>query len=380
MISDTSECPAWIRELIRFTPLKNLIFVYGNTYDRVSYPVSTPNGTSVNWTESELSTFFVRYLGSRGYEVIGLFDPVDGLTFAHPDMKKIYNNLHKSNSGTTASPSATSDGRIQEVPRGATGANASPDKEDQETDQPHQAGNRDPIKAIEGIRAAMTNTVVPCAFVFNLASRLTASPTLLEEKEKDFFSRMLKASLTAKSVVRQDTVLNNVIILVCEKLNDLPAFLYISNPRARSIHLPKPDTRARARFIERSYKAFYTKPNTPDIELTPELTGYFAALTEGLTNYEMSSLVNLSRIEKEPLQNIRKICERYKYGITESEWDKIGKDRLAMAEDKIRERVKGQDAAVHTVLDTIKRARTGLAAGGHGKAGRPRGVLFFAGP
>jgi len=378
VITDTIQCPAWIRELVRFTPLKNILFIYGNIYDRVSYPVSETANGNLDWTESDLYTFFNRFLTTRGYEVIGFFDSVDGLTFCDPKMADIYKRLEKGKPIDNAGQSEGQD------PKNSIFSSRSTLERDvsQEDDNitPDQKGNTDSVQVINGIRKAMANTTIPCAFVFNLASRLVTYPSNLTENENNFFTRMLKASLFAKVVVRPTNTLNNVIILICEKLNDLPAFLYFSNPRARSIHLPKPDTNDRTRFIERSYRAFYKKPGDQETEPTPEIIGLFSALTEGLTYYEMSSLVNLSRIEQEPLLNIKRICDRFKYGITESEWDKISPERFELAEGKIRERVKGQDIAVCAVLDIIKRAKMGLAAGSNGKTSRPRGVLFFAGP
>lgn len=370
MITDSTECPAWIRELVRFTPLKNILFLYGNVYDRVSYPVQGSDG-AICWSECELPTFFRRFLELRGYGLIGFFDPVDGLSFGTPHMEDLYKKLHRGKQVEAPRPPDR-----QQTPNGQQPVQCS-NEEEQTKFKP---GDTDLLRVVNGVRQTMTNDTVPCAFVFNLASRLLASPTYLGEKDKDVFTRMLKASLTAKSVAQGEGKLNNVIILICEKLNDLPAFLYLNNPRARSVNLPKPDTADRTRYIERSYRAFYKPPAEPEPELSAELSGLFAAMTEGLTYYEMASLVNLSLIEKEPLINIKKICERFKYGITESEWDKIGREQLINAEEVIREQVKGQNAAMAAVLDIIKRAKIGLAAGSSSKSSRPRGVLFFAGP
>lgn len=374
MITDISQCPAWIRELVRFTPLKNILFVYGNVYDRVSYPVAGQNG-AINWSESELQSFFKRFLELRGYGLIGFFDPVDGLSFGDAKMEDLYKKLYRGKQ--VEAPSKPVE---QQAAGGQSAVKPGPPGTSEDDPAQFKPGDTDLLRVINGIRKTMTNETVPCAFVFNLASRLLASPSYLGEKDKDIFTRMLKASLTAKAVAQGESKLNNVIILICEKLNDLPAFLYLNNPRARSIHLPKPDIADRTRYIERSFRAFYKSPTEPETELTPELSGLFAAMTEGLTYYEMASLVNLSCIEKVPLKNIKKICERFKYGITESEWDKIGKEQLADSEGKIRARVKGQDGAVMAVLDIIKRAKMGLAAGSSGTTSRPRGVLFFAGP
>ncbi|MEW5722300.1 MAG: AAA family ATPase, partial [Thermodesulfobacteriota bacterium] len=119
-----------------------------------------------------------------------------------------------------------------------------------------------------------------------------------------------------------------------------------------------------------------TDPDGP----SRDLTARFAALTEGLANFELMSLVHLSRQESIEIQNIENLCHRYKYGVKESEWDKLDGARLAGAENHLRSRIKGQEEAIARVLDIVKRARIGLAAGAGATSSRPRGVLFFAGP
>ena len=55
--------------------------------------------------------------------------------------------------------------------------------------------------------------------------------------------------------------------------------------------------------------------------------------------------------------------------------------KIARGDEFIRKRVKGQQAAVIKALDIIKRAVTGLSgAQGSKVGGRPRGVMFLAGP
>ena len=50
----------------------------------------------------------------------------------------------------------------------------------------------------------------------------------------------------------------------------------------------------------------------------------------------MMSLVGLSRREQIPINDMQKLVDRFKYGITESAWDKIDKSRLDHASDVCR--------------------------------------------
>jgi energy-coupling factor transporter ATP-binding protein EcfA2 len=390
MIAVDKECPSWIREFVRFLPLKKLLFIYGNILDLISYPIKHPDSDKIYWTENDLPGFFERFLLELQYEIIGFFDPVEGLSFSNTKMENIFNDLRKKKGTDISIPGSKNDKTVNETSPPMMRPTSSGEIKNGELPDANEPYRKEipyrPVKGsinhnriLEDIVTVLGNKIVPCAFIFNLASRLVTSPIHLAKDEREIFTRILKGSLKAADINRGDFTRNNVMILICDKLNDLPSFLYLGNPRARSIHISRPDTLERTRFIKRTYRAFFgadTESQTP----SPELCSYFTALTEGLSNYEMKSLVRLSIEEKISIKNIKAICERYKYGITESEWDKIDSKRLESAGAFLKSRVKGQEAAVVSVLDIIKRAKVGLSAGASGKTNRPRGVLFFAGP
>jgi len=390
MIYIGEDSPRWLRELSRFTPLKNLIFIHGDIFDIISYPIIKEGSGETYWTESnDLSHFMERFLTDLEYEVVGFLDPVDGLRFPTEEMQIIFKKLQ---SGKAVLPpdeenkKAGSVSHSQKEPPGATtdptrlsgsssAAPAPPPRRSRPVDLP---------STLDSIRIAMSNSQIPCAFVINMASRLLSSPSHLACAERDVFTRIMKSSLVSQQVIRENKRWNNMLFLVCDKLNDIPPFMYLNNPRSRSIFVDKPDAAERRRFIKRNYRYFF---GAPVAEPPKEIASQFSILTEGLTYYEMKSLISLSMKEKLPIMDpithtprIRNICEMYKYGITESEWDKIDKSRLDLAESFIQTRIKGQEAAVSRVLDIIKRAKIGLAAGESQKHNRPRGVLFFAGP
>ena len=350
LIDDAS--PRWIRELGRFIHLKSLLLVHGNVLDLVSYQVRT-DGRPPYWTEGNLGNFFRRLLSGMGYEVVGQFDPVDGLTFATDDMQKRFAQLAGGQGEARGSRSAPSRGQSS-------------------------TGLVDPLPVVRDLAGALTNREIPCAFVFDFASRLTASPDRLSRQEQGLFTHILKASLESREVVSDKGRWNNVLIMVCEKINDLPAFLYLNNPRSRSIFLNQPGVSERSRFIRSNYPSFYGAD--PAQEAPREQVALFSALTEGFSYYEMLSLVGLSQREKIPVAQIRGLCERFKYGIVESDWDKLDRARLERAGELIRRRIKGQEVAVLRLLEIIKRAKLGLAAGAGRRSQRPRGILFFAGP
>lgn len=380
MIVLNEESPRWLRELARFAGIKNLLFVCGNVHDLVSYPIQAEGPEPVRWTESELSGFFRRFLTGMGYEVVGWADPVDDLSFASPEMESLFERL-ESGRDPFASADEEKEGTQAptSLPRASGRSSSGP--------APIRMDGPDWNRTIGRVTSGMQNTRVPCAFVIDMASRLASAPDRLAKEERLLFTRLLKASLSGREVIRDNARWNNLIVLICDKLNDLPTFLYMNNPRSRSITIEAPDREERGRFIKRYFRHFYGGDSL-DATTTPQaVVRDFVDLTEGLANYEMRSLVSLSLRERIPIYdaetdapNVKRITEMYKYGVTTSEWDQIESEKLAAAEKFIRARIKGQDAAVMRALDIIKRARIGLEAGERYKSNRPRGVLFFAGP
>ncbi|MEI6414720.1 MAG: AAA family ATPase [Pseudomonadota bacterium] len=349
------DIPRFIRELDRFVPLHSLLFLHGNVLDWVAYPVRDAEGR-IHWTEGDLPGFLRRYLLGLGYEIVGELDPLEGLTFAAEPMCKRFERILQ---GQPPEPLPAGPGRPP--PPAPPPSGPPPDL--------------DPL--VRDLARVLANREVPAAFVLPFASRLTSAPDRLSRAEQILFTRLLKASLGAREVIRQTGGRwSNLLILLVDKPSDVPAFLTLGNPRARSIFVERPGTPDRIRFLKTQYPAFHRQ----GLAITPELPGLFAALTEGLTHRELLGLVALSRREQLPVEQIRKLCERFKYGVTESEWDRLDPVRLAHASTLIGARIKGQEAAVAHLLAIIKRAATGLSAGHGAGTQRPRGVLFFAGP
>lgn len=386
MIVINDESPKWLRELARFSSIKNVLFLYGNTYDLVSFPVQGEEPGGPRWTESDLPGFLRRWLTGLRYEVVGWADPVEDLSFATPEMEAVFDKIVRGGDagdgaaeGNAERPEAGQEGRSMTSNQGGMLSRAA----DRIRGVRPRAVDWDGV--IHRIGMGLQNPRVPCAFIVDLASRFTSSPDRMPRDERLLLTRMLKASLASREVIRENGRWNNLLILICEKLNDLPAFLYLNNPRARSIHIEPPDREERGRFIQRYYRYFHGA--VPETAAPQGVVGDFVDFSEGLSNYEMRSLLSLSVREKIPVveaktgvSNVRRLAEMYKYGVTTSEWDQMDSERLKNAEAFVRERIKGQEAAVARVLDIVKRAKIGLAAGDANKTNRPRGVLFFAGP
>ena len=70
----------------------------------------------------------------------------------------------------------------------------------------------------------------------------------------------------------------------------------------------------------------------------------------------------------------------YKYGVKENPWSTLSLSSLKTAKQDFEKRIKGQDTALERTLDVVKRAVTGMNGINSSNTGKPKGVLFYAGP
>ena len=104
----------------------------------------------------------------------------------------------------------------------------------------------------------------------------------------------------------------------------------------------------------------------------------FVALTEGFTFTELNGLRRLSKNQRIHIKNMCDVVDLYKFGIKENPWNTLKYKEMKNAYADFEKRVKGQEIAITKTLDVVKRAMTGMS--GMQSSGKPKGVLFFAGP
>lgn len=183
--------------------------------------------------------------------------------------------------------------------------------------------------------------------------------------------------------------LKNLIIVVVNKLNDLPTWFYLDNPNAKTITLGTPTQEERERFIAGpNFRSFFHRDvyeaesgyygSHPD-ELE-KIKKRFIGLTEGFSFTELNGLRRLCKNERISIRNMASVIDLFRYGISENPWAMLDEASLRSAPDDFRKRVKGQEMAISKSLDVIKRAVTGLSGLQSSSHNRPKGILFFAGP
>ena len=347
--------PRWYRELELFRGVKPLLVLEGCVMDQVRVPVT---GSVAEDTLLPLSAFLNAYLSDAGYEQVVFYSNLVGLM--NPYAPEMLDNFAKTNQA--------------EVVSGAI---------------PAEFKGNDANTAPNIIRRAMMQGKHATAIVMEMASRYIVTPDRLDQMEVNSFNLLLQASLSAATVRTAQGKLPNLLILLVNKLNDLPAWFYLDNPVCKTITLEAPDRDERMRFLSGSawpsfFDAAVYRTDMPYYQQHPDdlrkLREKFVGLTEGMSFTELDALRRMSRSQCAPIRDLCSIVDLYKYGIHENPWAKLSMESLKTAKTDFQKRVKGQDTALERSLDVIKRAVTGLNGANSSGTGKPKGVLFFAGP
>ena len=347
----------WHKELGIFSKIKPLIILEGNVLDSYQYPVdgSTPKGSILRLPE-----YLHYYFKDMGYQNIIFYDSLRGF----------YNTCedgYLDNFSRLAECSAEQ-GCIKADFKGANKNNG----------------------ASNIVRKTLSQNKEATVIVMDFASRYITSPDNLEQCEVDSFTVLLQASLDAKDVKTESSgILKNLLVLITNKANDIPAWFYLQNPNVKMITLSSPSKEEREALVKSpNFPSFfagdiYTQDNPYYAEHPDELDKIqdkFVALTEGFSFTEINGLRRLCKNEKIRMRDLCDVIDLYKYGIRENPWKSLDLNEIRNAKADFEKRVKGQDYAVTKTLDVIKRAITGMSGLQGSSHTRPKGVLFFAGP
>lgn len=347
----------WHKELGIFSKIKPLIILEGNVLDSYQYPEegSTPKGSILRLPEY-LHFFFK----DMGYQNIVFYDSLRGF----------YNTCEEGylDNFSRLSECPADQGCIRADFKGASRNNG----------------------AANIVRKTLSQNKEATVIVMDFASRYITSPDNMDQSEVDSFTVLMQASLDAKDVRTQSNgILKNLLILITNKANDIPAWFYLQNPNVKMITLSAPSKEEREALVKSAnFPSFfagevYMQDNPYYTEHPDELEKIqdkFVALTEDFSFTEINGLRRLCKNEKIRMQNLCDVIDLYKYGIRENPWKKLNLEEIRNAQARFEQRVKGQDYAITKTLDVIKRAITGMSGLQGSSHTRPKGVLFFAGP
>lgn len=328
----------WQKDLAVYQDINTTFIVEGNVHDLQPW-IYEDDGTC---EPVALSLYLQRYLTEEGYDPVVFYNRIDG--FSNPYALDMVSTFYRG---------VSSDEKYSKSISAAT----------------------------ELIRKTMSNTVRPTAIVVDLANTIASSPDSLSDEEIEYFTRLMLASRipTQALSMRDKQPLTNLLFLIVEKVNDIPTWFYLNNPYVRTLTISRPEKEVRAAVIDARID---TVAGAKDLAPTERKKAQdeFVALTDGMTLVELFGIFSLCQQKKYTVFQIREAVKMFRYGETESQWDKLDSEKVKHVEEFLAKRVKGQGAAIKKAASVLSRACLGMSGIQGGSSSRPKGVLFFAGP
>lgn len=354
--------PSWQTELENFIGVKPLFTVEGNIDD--IYPMNATG--SFEPLEAVLAQLF----GARGYHLV-LCDPLRGI--------RDVNTSNTSNeASSTASPliEEAADLARQRYADVRT-SNPALDAGNAEDNTPFALNrlveNSMIIRSLLTARLeAATGASVVC--VFNLANRLTSNPADLTPEENAVYMNLL---IAVQDAIRPDGQNINTLVTVSDRAASLPSWFYQGNPGQRVITIPTPDRGDREAYVDHAFEqgAVSEKAREKFIDTTDSMK-----LLELDEIRRLFLADHLRSAEDDPSNHLASLVEMYKYGIRENRWAEVAEKLKDDPLGALKRRVMGQDQALARIVTVLKRSVMGLSGLQHSSAGKPKGVLFLAGP
>jgi ATP-dependent Clp protease ATP-binding subunit ClpB len=334
--------PRWLQDIRRLIPVRNQFLLSGNIRDFYLMP----KGNS--YVAMPILSCLHDVLTSEGYEFLVVYDIIDGIC-PFPDSKAsrdlTIELLNPHDKKPRSSIEFSEDGHIK-------------------------VSLMDLARHIQRVSIGERRV----GFIIDYASRIAVDALHLSEAEREFFVSCEKLT--------QDPRARNAVIWLVNSENDIPSWYTVGNEGNKVIPVPLPDAETRliaARQYAPDFEDFLICPK----ELQNSLVQAFTDLTESMTLRSMSDITALATTnEKKSFREIANLVRCFKVGIPDNPWKKDHmRSKILDASASIKGRVKGQSKAVEKTLDCLKRSFLGMT-GAHasGNSGRPRGILFFAGP
>ncbi len=358
--------PKWQRELKSFIGIKSGVILEGNVYDE--FPLFGDVNGEIELLDTDGMDQTLLSLIDESKTQVYFFDPINGFYCYGGDVEAQRKTMSILFEGYGVQECFTNhDTTVCMMPSSKKNAGkCNPENEKY-------------IWVSEIIRSTVTSRIASfdkenIVFVLNFASRLEASTIRSSEANTMFLNLM-----AATTAVQSNMLSRNSIVMVVDKYNDIPAWVYLNNPNIRTVSVCVPDRAVRRMYLENlsleleQYKVLSEEDN--------EAGKKFVAETEGLQLQELTQIIKLAYKMGIAPASISLAFRLYKYGVLDNPWEKLENGILADIERKLEERVKGQDEALSKVKTVVTRAVKGLSGLQHSSASqKPKGILFFAGP
>lgn len=328
----------WQKDLAVYQDINTTFIVEGNVHDLQPWTYED-DGTC---EPIPLSLYLHRYLSEQGYDPIVFYNRIDGFI-----------NPYALDMVPTFLRSASSD----------------------------EKSSKSIGTATELIRKVMLNTIRPSAIIIDLANTIAASPDNLSDEEIEYYTKLMLASKipTQALSMHDKRPLTNLLFLIVEKVNDIPPWFYLNNPYVRTLTVSRPEKDVRAAVIDARIDTL-TGVKQLSADERKKIEEEFVALTDGMTLVELFGIFSLCQRKGYSVFQIREAVKMFRFGETESHWDKLDSEKMKHVEEYLSKRVKGQETAIKKVASVLNRACLGMSGIQGGSNSRPKGVLFFAGP
>jgi hypothetical protein len=341
--TQTELTPRWLRDLERLLPIRSQFIVSGNIRDSLLAPVGG------NPVPVPLLRGLWEKLKAQDYRYLLIYDPADGIRVYpnEPAVVELATKIHEL--------------KLQEgvMPMGLESLGTLMRK----------------LTASREARAAL---------ILDFASRLARAPDHLDAGEHRFFVAAEKLSLSASPVIPTGATsqpLFNPILWLVNRPQDLPSWFALDSERIASLIVGKPDYETRE-AAARQLIALFPGFAAADAPQRAEAVRRYADGTDGLTLTALADIAQLAVRQSIPIGGVEDAVRSYKVGAADNPWRKdYLKDKIRNARAALEDRVKGQHQAATKTVDILMRSVMGLTgAQARAGSGRPRGVLFFAGP
>jgi len=380
-MSDGYFVTKWHKELDIFHKVKPILIMEGNVSDQFQYPS--------DGSISDLNGYLVSYLMERGYQNIISYDSIHGFsTQLGTDALENFKRISNCRAGVR--------GEYMAIPF---------------------AGDNETAPTV--IENALTQNEELTAVIMNFASRYVTSPDNLTQEEVNSYTLLMQManrvpdcrveSEEEEGEEAEPRFAKNLLIMLVDKTNDLPAWFCLNNPNVKILHLSTPGKEEREAFVKgEAFQSFFRKDvyeaEIGTFRVSPEereqlgdeeadslekkrkkelekIQDKFVGMTEGFTFLELNDLRALCQNEGISIAKMYEVVDLYRYGIRENPWTREDlQESLRGAQSSFYKRVKGQDDAITKTMDVIKRAATGMSGLQHSSHTKPKGILFFAGP
>ena len=345
------ELDLWLGKFDREIGIKSSVILFGNTADIIKNRFT--NGQYQSVLEVVISA-----IQHKGYKTVIRWDRVDG--------------IDSCSGGTSGPPKKSSGGSAYDLGFGDD-AFATPVHE--------EPRYKSPDDFFPYLLQTLEDGANRTAFVLDYSDYIFGNANSLSEKEREYLATLGKALQSGKSYdMLSDSFadVGNLVVIVTQNNATIPPAYYLNNPMVSTINVPLPGRNERETFVQ-SNKSFLKVTQS----LSDGKSGVFDDLIDALDGYtlkEIAQIMKLSRQIDEPM-SFEKLLNLYKYGEKNSPWEELSKEKLMTIEERLSERVKGQDQSIAKVKDVIIRAYTGFAGLQHSsKQKKPKGTLFFVGP